>query len=311
VFLVASACSTWQRVQFLTLSAGPEDLGRMSGRYTEILLALTLGLLFAPRVLGLVRALAEKKSYGGAGPLVLSALLENLLSLLLAPVLMIFHTLFVVLTLLGLQIRWNAQNRADAALDFTHCLVLYGWISCLGLLAQTVAMIYLGNFSLWLTPIFAGWILAPVLAWLTSSPAVGMACRRAGLFLTPDEVAPPPELAGLDESGSGAPPRSPAWTQALVCPYVQAVHLSLVRLREADTDLSDPAELQRNERLLREGPASLPPRERVRLLWDADAVYDLHQELWARPGDQLHPDWREAQREAAESSLLRDYLFRD
>jgi membrane glycosyltransferase len=312
LFLVASAISTYQRVQFLTLSAGPEDLGASSSKYTEILFCLTLGFLFAPRILGLIRAMAERKGYGGGGRLILSALLENLLSLLLAPVLMLFHTLFVVLTLLGLQIRWNAQNRADTALDFTHCLVLYGWISCLGLLAETVAMLYLGNFSLWLTPIFAGWILAPVLAWVTSSPQVGLACRKAGLFLTPDEVAPADELKGLDATSEPRPGISPPWTQALVCPYVQAVHLSLVRLRDSDVeDDPDPADVRRAEHLLREGPQALSPRDRLRLLWDAEAVYDLHQEVWSRPKADLHPSWLVAQRDAAENPLLSDYLLRD
>jgi membrane glycosyltransferase len=312
LFLIASACSAYQRRQFLTLSAGPEDLARHSSGYIAILFGLTLALLFAPRVLGIVRALAERKSYGGAGRLLLSALLENLLSVLLAPVLMIFHTLFVALTLLGLQIRWNAQNRADAALDFTHCVVLYGWISCLGLLAQTVATIYLGNFALWLTPIFAGWILAPVLAWLTSSPQIGLACRRAGLFLTPDEVAPPPELAGLDGEEAEPATASPIWVQALLCPYVQAVHLSLVRLRESDADdPPDAAQVQRREQLLRDGPGALKPQERLRLLWDAESVHELHQELWSRPESELHPGWRAAQEEAAENPLLANYLLRD
>ena len=310
VFLIASAFSTYQRLQFLTLSAGPEDLGAASSTYTFALFCLTMGLLFAPRILGIVRALSESISYGGAARLLASAVLENLLSLLLAPVLMIFHTLFVVLTLLGLQIRWNAQNRSDSALDFVHCLTLYGWISCLGLLAQTTAVFYLGTFSLWLTPIFAGWILAPVLAWFTSSPAVGLAFRRAGLFLTPEEVKLPVELTGLADADAQDTTRSAPWTQALLCPYIQAVHLSLVRLRESDADdPPDHAEIQKRELLLREGPQALHPRERVRLLWDAETVYWLHQELWARPNRELHPEWLVAQQEAADGIFLRRYLL--
>jgi len=312
VFLIASAFSTYARVQFLTLSAGPEDLGAASSTYTLILFCLTLGLLFAPRMLGIVRALASAKSYGGPGRLLASALLENILSLLLAPVLMIFHTLFVVMTVFGWQVRWNAQNRADAGLGFAHGLVLYGWISCLGLLAQVVALVYLGNFSLWLMPIFVGWILAPVLAWVTSSPAVGLAMRRAKLFLTPEEIDTPSELEGLAEESGEEKAESPAWTQALLCPYVQAVHLSLVRQRESDSDDEpDPAQMQRREELLRDGPQALGMRERLRLLWDAEAVAWLHQELWARSDRELHASWLIAQREAAGSVLLHKYLLKD
>jgi membrane glycosyltransferase len=312
LFLVASAFSAHARMQFLMLSAGPEDLGAASSTGAIVLFWITVTLLFMPRVLGIVRALAERKSYGGAGRLLASAFLENVISVLLAPVLMIFHTGFVVLMLLGLQIRWNPQNRADTGLDFVHCLVLYGWISCLGLLAQVVATLYLGNFALWLTPIFAGWILAPVLAWVTSSRRVGLACRSAGLFLTPEEVQPPPELAGLDLDEAGATTRSPLWIQALLCPYVQAVHLALVRLRTADAnEPPTPAQVRRREELLREGPQAFEMRERLRLLWDAEAVAWLHQELWSRPDRDLHPAWLAAQREAGASLLLQDYLLRD
>jgi membrane glycosyltransferase len=236
--------------------------------------------------------------------------LENLLSLLLAPVLMIFHTLFVLLTLFGLQIRWNAQNRADTGLSFNHCLLLYGWITCLGLLAQALAVTYLGGFSLWLTPIFAGWILSPFLAWITSRGEVGVACRKVGLFLTPEEVQPPAELAGLDEDAPGAAAPSLLWTQALLCPYVQAVHLSLVRLRSSGAP-EEPVSSQvtLRERLLREGPRALDPRERLRLLWDAETVYWLHQELWARRNADLHPSWIPLQNEAGASPLVLDYLL--
>jgi len=52
-------------------------------------------------------------------------------------------------------------------------------------------------------------------------------------------------------------------------------------------------------------------RERLRLLWDAEAVAWLHQELWARPDRELHASWLAAQRAAAGSSLLHKYLLKD
>jgi membrane glycosyltransferase len=312
LFLIASAFSAHARMQFLTLSAGPEDLGVVSSTDAILLFWITVVLLFMPRVLGIVRAFTERKLYGGGGRLLASAVLENLISVLLAPVLMIFHTLFVVSTVLGLQIRWNAQNRADTGLTFVHCLVLYGWISCMGLLAQVVAITYLGNFSLWLTPIFAGWILAPIMAWLTSSRAVGIACQAAGLFLTPEEVQPPPELAGLDTGESDDKPHSSIWIQALLSPYVQAVHLALVRLPSAgDEDEPDSAQVRQREELLRQGPDAFTGKERLRLLWDAETVAWLHQELWSRAEHDLHPYWLAAQREAGISRVLTDYLLRD
>jgi membrane glycosyltransferase len=132
------------------------------------------------------------------------------------------------------------------------------------------------------------------------------------LFLAPEEVDPPAELAGLNDAEGANVSRSPAWAQALLCPYVEAVHLSLVRLRDSDAeDPPDHAEMQKREQLLREGPEALGARERLRLLWDAEAVYWLHQELWARPNSDLHPSWIIAQQEAADCLLLRRYLLTD
>jgi membrane glycosyltransferase len=45
-----------------------------------------------------------------------------------------------------------------------------------------------------MTPVIIGLVLAIPLAWLTSSSRIGVAARRLGLFLIPEETAPPPVL---------------------------------------------------------------------------------------------------------------------
>ena len=60
---------------------------------------MTLGLLFAPKLFGLALALVEgarRRALGGAARLTLSALLETLYSAFLAPIMMLFHTSFVL-----------------------------------------------------------------------------------------------------------------------------------------------------------------------------------------------------------------------
>ncbi len=101
-------------------------------REAQSLFFVTLVLLFVPRLLGIVTALSRARQFGGFIRLLISALLENLISIALAPVLMIFHTFFVLLTVFGLQIKWTTQNRADTGLSISHCLSLYGWLSGLG-----------------------------------------------------------------------------------------------------------------------------------------------------------------------------------
>jgi membrane glycosyltransferase len=304
LFMIAGSFSAYDRIRFLTLSAGPEDLGAATGSRTIALFVVTLVLLFVPRLLGVWKALFQSGRFGGALHLLLSALLETILSMLLAPVLAVFHSLFVVLTLFGLQIKWTNQNRADTGLSVGHCLKTYGWMSLAGLAAQALAFNYLGSFGWWLMPVFCGWILAPVLAWITSMREAGDACRRAGLFITPEEVEPPHELAGLAnaEDALGHPQ---AWTGALLSPYVQAVHLSLIRQRPPNPgEAHVPAQTDLRERVLGGGPGAVGGDERLRLLWDAESLVWLHHELWTRPDAGLHPAWRRLQADSAASPLL-------
>ena len=310
IFLVAGAFGAYFRMRFLTLSADPEDLGAATSSHSLLLLILTLTLLFLPRALGILTSLPRARQFGGAFRLVVSALLENILSALLAPVLMMFHTFFVLTIVFGWQIKWSTQNRTDTGLTFGHCLKLYGWLSCLGLIMCPIAAYYLGGASWWLAPILAGWILAPLLAWVTSERRLGLFFKKCGLFIIPEEIKPPTELQGLDGDNGAieTSAASPLWVQALLSPYIQAVHLSLVR--QGSTNNSDAPQplADLRERLIREGPQTLDNDEKSRLLWNGETVFWLHQELWSRPGKELHPSWLRMQAECGRGPLLFHYL---
>jgi membrane glycosyltransferase len=315
ITLVAGSFAAYFRQRFLTLSAEPEDLSAASVAPTLELVALTFALLFIPRILGILTTLPRARNFGGFFRLLLSALLENIFSVLMAPVLMMFHTIFVLFTVLGVQIKWNPQNRADTGLSLGHCLKVYGPLTVLGAFCWPEAVGYLGASGWWLSPIFAGWILAPFLAWVTSARWLGKFLMKCGLFVTPEEVNTPPELQGLRDEDAVEPEEnarpSPLWAQALLSPYVQAVHLALVRQGAPGKDETPARSLaDLRERLVREGPQAISPQDALRLLWHGETVFWLHQELWARPKDQLHASWAKLQHEAESSRLLNDYLLK-
>jgi membrane glycosyltransferase len=64
----------------------------------------------------------------------------------------------------------------------------------------------------WLSPVLAGLILAVPIAVLSSRVGLGLAARRHGWFLIPEEIAPPKELGWLalegDSSRHSAPDRA-------------------------------------------------------------------------------------------------------
>jgi membrane glycosyltransferase len=314
-FLLAGSFASYSRMRFLVLSAGPEDLGAPKTSEGILLFFLTLTLLFVPRLLGLLTTLPRMRQFGGFFRLVISVFMETILSVLIAPVLMLFHTLFVLQAVSGWQIKWATQNRADTGLPFPRCLMLFGWQSCLGLSGCLTAFYYLGAHAWWLAPIFAGWLLAPMTAWITSSVGLGKFFRACGLFIIPEESQPPEELGNLDQeiSGKSSQTSTPSWVHALLCPYVQALHLSMVRQRSPNRNEKAAASLADfRERLIREGPSTLETKDKLRLLWDPETVFWLHRELWSRPEPQLHSDWIKFQNEAGKndfsSPLFHDWI---
>jgi membrane glycosyltransferase len=169
----------------------------------HLLLGMTLAALFLPKLMGLALVLLDRdrrREFGGAWKLSASVAVEIVFSALLAPVMMVFQTLFVSATFLGRNVLWEAQARDDRGLTWRdasrrlagHTLIGFGW--ALGVYAVAP------DFFWWLAPIWLGLTLAiPLAAW-SSQRKVGLALKRLGLFLTPEEVQPPPELRRLHQA---------------------------------------------------------------------------------------------------------------
>jgi membrane glycosyltransferase len=173
-------------------------------RATEIvaLLSITLSILLMPKVLGATLALVNSKlrrEYGGGFKLLASVLVEQIFSTLLAPSMMIFHTTFVLTTLIGKSVSWNAQDRGDRGITFLDALNRHKWHVLLGLAWGGIILAIAPRYIWWMMPIISGLILSVPLTMLTSRASVGRWMRRAGLLLTPEETNTPPELVALEE----------------------------------------------------------------------------------------------------------------
>ncbi len=179
------------------------------------LFGVTLGMLVLPKIFGLAVALlapGERRRFGGGARLVAGTLLEQLHSMLQAPVLMLFHSRFVGAVLLGRDGGWNAQARDDRGLDWREALARHGGQSLVGLVWACLVLVVAPQFFWWLLPVIAGLVVAPAHGWLASRRGVGRAARRLGLFATPEERDPPPVLHGLARAlarGSVPPQPSP------------------------------------------------------------------------------------------------------
>ena len=76
------------------------------------LFVLTAALLLMPKVLGAILGLIQQpRAYGGRAALLCSVLLEALFAILIAPLMMVYHTYFIFSIFVGRKVNWNAQAR--------------------------------------------------------------------------------------------------------------------------------------------------------------------------------------------------------
>ena len=165
-----------------------------------VLFVLTLAVLLLPKVFGAILAMRDpemRRQFGGAARLSASLLVEQLFSMLLAPSMMLFHSVFVAQTLLGKSVAWNAQSRTDRGVTLGEALRRQWWHFALGVVWGALMWRTAPQFFWWLTPVLVGLVCSIGLTVWTSRAAAGQRLRRWGLLLTPEETQPPPELLGL------------------------------------------------------------------------------------------------------------------
>jgi membrane glycosyltransferase len=273
----------------------------------EVLFAGTLALLFLPKVLALLDLLFRRGSgaFGGWHRVLGGALLETFGSALLAPVLMFFHSKFILWTLFGRGVAWVAQHRGgDGSPDWREAILTHAGHTLAGLLWGAAALTLDPAFFLWLLPVLAGPVLSIPLSLISAQPPKDNSVPWP--LATPEEIAPPAVariLAAHLAASDSRPPPPPEFAadygllQAVLDPYVNAIHVSLLREKErpAHEDRERFAILR--EKLITTGPSTLPARDKLALLMDAPSMIRLHRDLWSRPGAELAEWWRHAIRQ--------------
>jgi membrane glycosyltransferase len=158
------------------------------------LFALTMGILLAPKVFGMVLMLlrgSDRRASGGGVRVILSSLIEMILSALLAPILMLIQSGSVFQILLGRDTGWQPQRRDDGSIPFQDIVRRHRWHTVLGGLSGISAFMIATSLFLWMSPTILGLLLAIPLSWLSGQLGAGLALKRIGLLRTPEEHAPP------------------------------------------------------------------------------------------------------------------------
>lgn len=166
------------------------------------LFAVTMAVLLAPKVMGLLLALLRtptRRACGGGLRLVISALVEALFAALIAPIMMVIQTNAVMHILFGRDTGWTPQRRDDGSIPFRDIVRQHRWHMALGVLTLIVGLLISKSLAAWMSPTIAGLMLAIPLSWMSGKLAIGMTLRRLGLLVTPEEGARPRVAARAGE----------------------------------------------------------------------------------------------------------------
>jgi membrane glycosyltransferase len=295
LFLVTSTYLLWfskdTGLSPVVVAAFTPYLHLSAAQHALLVFSFCMVTLLLPKFLSicdLACAESQRRAFGGLHRAAASGVVETLFSTLHAPIQMLFHTKFVIATLLGIEVRWNTQQRAASGTSWAdawrqhwgHTLIGLGWGGFIWWIDPHVFW--------WFLPLCAGLMVSIPLSVFTSSDRLGIALRHAGLLLTPEETSPPPQLAQLRARLREKVRKYLTSSEALLAatrdPYLNAIHVSLLREENPSGQKPNGGAEAIARKLLDEGAPSLSAAEQQLLASDAEAMAWLHREYWLRGG---------------------------
>ncbi len=288
-------------------------------QHAFLIFVICMCVLFLPKVLALIDLAFDRqrrRSFGGLAKTAVSTVGETIFSTLHAPMQMLWHSRFVVTILLGMGVNWGPQKRSADGTSWGYAFRRHWGHTLTGLVWGGVIWGLDPRTFWWFVPVFAGMVLSIPVSVLTSRSSLGARSRALGLFLTPEELSPPPELdtlrvrlatmSGAGETGERA--KDSGLAEIVVDPYVNAIHVSLLREKKYNPEHAEalaklgagrPEVRELGEKLLAQGPDALKPEEKFLVMSDADTMSWLHRQIWLRSGETLATWWQAAIRQLA------------
>lgn len=286
-------------------------------QHAFLVFIVCMSVLLLPKVLALADLAFDherRRAYGGLHRVALGTVAETVFSTLHAPMQMLWHSQFVVTILLGRGVHWGPQKRSADGTAWSYAFKRH-WGHILAGLVWGILIWWLDPTTFWwFVPVFAGMVFSLPFSVFTSRSSLGARTRSLGLFLTPEETSPPPELdtlrvrmasmAGAGETAERPPDSGLA--EIVLDPYVNAIHVSLLREKKLNPVYAEslerlgagrPEVRLLGEKLLVNGPEVLKHEEKVLVMSDADTMSWLHRQIWIRPGGTLAPWWQAAIRQ--------------
>jgi membrane glycosyltransferase len=153
----------------------------------------TMVILFTPKICGLIYGLTNKvwRKDVGAWRTVTGTISETLLSVLIAPILMVTQTSAVVSVLSGQDSGWAPQKRGDDGYSFLTTLRHNLPATVLGFVLTIAAIAISPIYAAWLAPATIGLMLSAPVSYFTAKRSAGLRSKRLGLLASPHDANPP------------------------------------------------------------------------------------------------------------------------
>ncbi len=297
VSLIVVGTERWMDPSAMNIVASPLD--PMSPALVGFLLfGAVMLMLLIPKfyaVCLLLQRPALLRAHGGELPTVASAIIEVFVSVLVAPLMMLYHSRFVVTTLAGRSVNWGKQNRDECALGWADAWEDHRGHMVLGILATAAVWIAAPSLLLWSLPVLVGLIFAVPIAKLMSSAPVGAWLRDHRLLLIPEETAQPRVLqrfalalkrtAALRRRSQDVDPRD----RVIADPALLQLHLSILADNPEPRPLPEGLDVNiATEQAMNRGLASLDRDAQNAILSSPESLRRLHRYAWATwPADTL------------------------
>jgi len=163
------------------------------------LLGVTALLLFTPKILAMTLGLIQNANrFGGPAHLIISALVEIIIAILIAPVMMIFHAYFVLSALIGVNVGWKTQERNGRAIPWTEAVKHTLLVTMVSIIWGGLAYLYAPKYFWWLLPVLVGLVLAAPIIRYSSSIWLGKLSHTLGIFKVPSETMSIDVLESID-----------------------------------------------------------------------------------------------------------------
>ncbi|MDZ7779608.1 MAG: glucans biosynthesis glucosyltransferase MdoH [Gemmatimonadota bacterium] len=164
----------WQGIGGIVVLDSPTPGPGAAGRPVPSLLGITAGLLFIPKMLGVGLAFRDRIPFANRGRLAVRASSEAAFAVLVAPIMMLVHAWCVTSIVAGRSVAWGSQLRDGRIVSWSEATRRVGWVTAVGVAWGAYTLFLSPLFFAWLSPIFAGLLVAvPTVRW-TSDPRHGV-----------------------------------------------------------------------------------------------------------------------------------------